>query len=291
MQSMTGYGRGEVQDEQLQLTIEMRSVNHRYLDLSLRYPRMYAPLESRMKQLMGDYFTRGRIEVTIAHQALGASDRAVVVDQELAQQYHRALNQLQETLRLPGTVDLGLLLTLREILKVEEVETDAEVIWELMHQGIVQASEALQQMRMQEGTFLADDLEHRLELVSRHVEAIRQRVPLVVAAYRQRLEERVAELFQAYELDPDRLHQETILLAERTDVAEELTRLEAHLQAMGQLLEAEGSIGRKVDFLLQEINREVNTIASKSSDAEISQVVVEIKSELERMREQIQNVE
>lgn len=159
MQSMTGYGRGEVQDEQLQLTIEMRSVNHRYLDLSLRYPRMYAPLESRMKQLMGDYFTRGRIEVTIAHQALGASDRAVVVDQELAQQYHRALNQLQETLRLPGTVDLGLLLTLREILKVEEVETDAEVIWELMHQGIVQASEALQQMRMQEGAFLADDLD------------------------------------------------------------------------------------------------------------------------------------
>ncbi len=288
---MTGYGRSEVQDEQLQLTIEMRSVNHRYLDLALRYPRPYAPLETRMKQLMGDYFMRGRIEVTIAQQALGASDRAVAVDQALAQQYHRALNQLQETLRLPGTVDLGLLLTLREILKVEETEADAEAVWELMRQGIAQASEALQQMRMQEGAFLGDDLRHRLQLIGRYVETIRQRVPLVVTAYRQRLEERVAELLQAHELDPDRLYQETILLAERTDVAEELTRLEAHLQAMVQLLEAEGSIGRKTEFLLQEINREVNTIASKSNDAEISQVVVEIKSELERMREQIQNVE
>ncbi len=288
---MTGYGRSEVQEEQLQLTIEMRSVNHRYLDLSLRYPRPYAPLESRMKQLMGNYFTRGRIEVTIAQQALGASDRAVAVDEALAQQYHRALHQLQETLRLPGTVDLSQLLTLRDILKVEEVEAEVEAVWELMREGIVQASEALQQMRMQEGAFLADDLNQRLALIGRHVETIRQRVPLVLTAYRQRLEERVAELFQAHDLDPDRLHQETILLAERTDVAEELTRLEAHLQAMAQLLETEGAIGRKIDFLLQEINREVNTIASKSNDAEISQVVVEVKSELERMREQIQNVE
>lgn len=291
MQSMTGYGRSEVQDEQLHFTIEMRSVNHRYLDISLRYPRLYAPLESRMKQLMGGYFTRGRIEVTVAQQTLGVSDRAVRLDHVLAQQYHRALNQLQEALRLPGTVDLNMLLTLREILQIEDVEADIEDVWKLMQAGFEQASEALQDMRLQEGAFLADDLHNRLQLIGRHVETIRQRVPLVVVAYRERLEERIAELFQAHDLDPDRLHQEAILLAERTDVAEELTRLQAHLQAMTAMLEAEGSIGRKIEFLLQEINREVNTIASKSSDAAISQVVVEIKSELERMREQIQNVE
>ncbi|ETW98838.1 MAG: hypothetical protein ETSY1_17205 [Candidatus Entotheonella factor] len=291
MQSMTGYGRSEVQDEQFRFTIEMRSVNHRYLDISLRYPRVYTPLETRMKQLMGGYFTRGRIEVTVAQQTLGASDRAVTLDQALAQQYHRALNQLQEALRLPGTVDLNMLLTMREILKIEEVETDIEDVWQLMQTGFEQASEALQHMRLQEGAFLAEDLRTRLQLIGRHVEAIRQRVPLVVTAYRGRLEERIAELFDTHQLDPDRLHQETILLAERTDVAEELTRLEAHLQAMTELLGTEGAIGRKIEFLLQEINREVNTIASKSSDAEISQVVVEIKSELERMREQIQNVE
>jgi uncharacterized protein (TIGR00255 family) len=288
---MTGYGRSEVEDERLRFTIEMRSVNHRYLDISLRYPRPYAPLETRMKQLMGGYFTRGRIEVTVAQQAMSASDRAVKLDQALAQQYHRALNQLQEVLRLPGTVDLNTLLTLREILKIEDVETDIEDVWKLLQAGFEQASEALQQMRLQEGAFLADDLRSRLQLIGRHVETIRQRVPLVVTAYRERLEERIAEIFQTHDLDPDRLHQEAILLAERTDVAEELTRLEAHRRAMTELLEAEGAIGRKIEFLLQEINREVNTIASKSSDAAISQVVVEIKSELERMREQIQNVE
>jgi uncharacterized protein (TIGR00255 family) len=291
MQSMTGYSRSEVQDEQLHFTIEMRSVNHRYLDISLRYPRFYAPLETRMKQLMGGYFTRGRIEVTIAQQALEASDRVVTLDRALAQQYHRALTQLQEVLRLPGTVDLNLLLTLRDILKIEEVEADIEDVWKLMQAGLEQASEALQHMRLQEGAFLAEDLHHRLQLIGRHIETIRHRVPLVVTAYRERLEERIAELFQLHSLDPERLHQEAILLAERTDVAEELTRLEAHSQAMTALLEAEGAIGRKIEFLLQEMNREVNTIASKSSDAEISQVVVEIKSELERMREQIQNVE
>jgi uncharacterized protein (TIGR00255 family) len=244
-----------------------------------------------MKQLMGEYFTRGRIEVTIAQQALEASNRAVTLDHALAQQYHRALNQLQEALRLPGTVDLNMLLTLREILKIEEVEADIEEAWKLMQTGFERASQALQQMRLQEGAFLAADLRHRLQLVGCHIGTIRQRVPLVVTSYRERLEGRLAELFQSHDFDPDRLHQEAILLAERTDIAEELTRLEAHLQAMTTLLEAEGSIGRKIEFLLQEINREVNTIASKSNDAEISQVVVEIKSELERMREQIQNVE
>ena len=288
---MTGYSRSEVQDEQLHFTIEMRSVNHRYLDISLRYPRFYAALESRMKQLMGEYFTRGRIEVTIAQQTLEVSNRAVTLDHALAQQYHRALNQLQEALRLPGTVDLNMLLTLREILKIEEVEADIEDAWKLMQTGFEQASQALQQMRLQEGAFLAADLRRRLQLIGCHIGTIRQRVPLVVTAYRERLEGRLAELFQSHDFDPDRLHQEAILLAERTDVAEELTRLEAHLQAMTTLLEAEGAIGRKIEFLLQEINREVNTIASKSNDAEISQVVVEIKSELERMREQIQNVE
>ena len=291
MQSMTGFGRSEVQDEKLQFTIEMRSVNHRYLDISLRYPRGYAALETRMKQLIGGYFTRGRIEVTVAQQTLAASDRAVTLDHALAQQYHRALNQLQETLRLPGTVDLNMLLTLREILKIDEVETDIEDVWKLMQAAFEQASEALQRMRLQEGAFLADDLRQRLELIGRHVNAVRQRAPLVATAYRERLEERIAEIFDVHQFDPDRLHQEAILLAERADVAEELTRLDAHLQAMSELLEAEGAIGRKIEFLLQEVNREVNTIGSKSNDAEISRMVVEMKSELERMREQIQNVE
>jgi uncharacterized protein (TIGR00255 family) len=198
---------------------------------------------------------------------------------------------LQEALRLPGTIDLGLLLTQREIVKIEEVDTDAESVWVLLSQGMEQALQALREMRCQEGAMLREDLQTRLQTVSAYVDGIRQRVPLVLEGYLQRLEERVAELFQNYEFDPDRLHQEAVLFAERSDVAEELTRLESHLQALTRLLELPEAIGRKSEFLLQEVNREVNTIASKSNDAQISQDVVEIKSELERMREQIQNVE
>ena len=146
-------------------------------------------------------------------------------------------------------------------------------------------------MRLQEGAFLEQDLRQRLETIGAIVEAIRQRVPQVVTQYRERLEQRVQEVFEQYALDPDRLHQETILLAERTDVAEELTRLEAHLQAFDRLLSAPEVIGRKSEFLVQEINREVNTIASKSNDAIISQQVIDVKSEIERIREQVQNIE
>jgi uncharacterized protein (TIGR00255 family) len=288
---MTGYGRCEISDDQFHFTVEMRSVNHRYLDIVLRYPRIYAPLEARMKQLVSTYFTRGRIEVAIVQQTLGAGQREIQLDQDLAQQYYQGLQQLQEALRLPGTVDLGLLLTQRDILKIEEVDTDAESVWGLLSQGMEQASQALRQMRGQEGAMLGEDLQTRLQTVRRYVDGIRQRVPLVLEGYLQRLEERMAELFQTYALDPDRLSQEAVLFAERSDVAEELTRLESHLQALTRLFELPDAIGRKGEFLLQEVNREVNTIASKSNDAQISQDVVEIKSELERMREQIQNVE
>lgn len=291
MQSMTGYGRSEVHNGHLSFSVEARSVNHRYLDVVVRYPRLYAPLEARMKQLVGTYFARGRIDITIVQQSNGDSGRALSLDHTLAQQYYQALQQLQEALHLPGTIDLGLILSLREILRVNEADEDAENAWVCLAQGLEDALQALKHMRLQEGAVLGDDLQERMQIIARHVDAIRQQVPLVVTAYRQRLEQRVQELFQQFALDPDRVNQEAILLAERTDVTEELTRLESHMQAFTRLLSASEAIGRKGEFLVQEINREVNTIASKSNDAMISQYVVEIKSELERIREQIQNVE
>jgi uncharacterized protein (TIGR00255 family) len=291
MQSMTGYGRSEVQHEHLRLTIEARSVNHRYLDIAVRAPRLYAPLETRIKQLVGTYLTRGHIDITVAQQTGSSGERALVLDQTLAQQYYRALQQLQETLHLPGTIDLGLILSLRELLKVEEASEDLERVWACMAQGLEEALQALQRMRQQEGAVLCQDLQERVQQIARYVEAIRQRVPLVVVEYQQRLEQRVKELFQQFALEPERLSQEAILFAERTDIAEELTRLESHMQAFTRLLSETGAVGRKGEFLVQEMHREVNTIAAKSNDATISQYVIDIKSELERMREQIQNVE
>jgi uncharacterized protein (TIGR00255 family) len=288
---MTGYGRSEVQNAQLQLTVEARSVNHRYLDVALRYPRLYTPLETRMKRLVSQHFARGRIDITIAVQSGSAERRSLSLDYALAQQYYNAIQQLQKTLQLPGTIDLSTMLSLRDILTVEEASTDVDEVWELIATGLEDALQALKRMRLQEGEFLGHDLQERLQAIMHHVDAIRQRVPLVVTEYRQRLEQRVQELFQQFALDAERVSQEAILFAERADVTEELTRLEAHMHAFAGMLLSPEAVGRKIEFLLQEMHREVNTIASKSNDADISQRVVEIKSELERMREQIQNVE
>jgi uncharacterized protein (TIGR00255 family) len=291
MQSMTGYGRSEVRHAHFALTVEARSVNHRYLDISLRYPRLYAPLEARMKQRVSAYFTRGHIDITLVQQESSDTRQALLLDHTLAQQYYDALQRLQESLHLPGTIDLSLMAGLRDVFKVEESAADVESDWDLIAQGLDAALQALQSMRRQEGEALSRDFHLRLQAMVQQIRSIRQRVPQVVVEYRQRLEQRVKELFAQFELDPNRVAQEAILFAERADITEELTRLEAHMQAFTRLLSSSEAVGRKIEFLVQEMHREVNTIGSKSNDTAISHSVIELKSELERMREQIQNIE
>jgi uncharacterized protein (TIGR00255 family) len=291
MQSMTGYGRSEVRHAHFALTVEARSVNHRYLDIALRYPRLYAPLEARMKQRVSAYFTRGRIDITLVQQESPEGRRALSLDHTLAQQYYDALLCLQESLHLPGTIDLSMMASLRDMFKVEEASADAESDWDIIAQGLDAALQALHHMRQQEGEALSRDFHMRLQAMAQQLQLIRQRVPQVVVEYRQRLEQRVKDLFAQFELDPNRVAQEAILFAERADVTEELTRLEAHIQACTPLMASSQAVGRKIEFLVQEMHREVNTIGSKSNDTAISHSVVELKSELERMREQIQNIE
>ena len=292
MQSMTGYGRSDVHDDRLALTIEARSVNHRYLDIAWHYPRVYAPLEARMKQLVSQHFTRGRIDIRITPGDNGHASRTVTPDYALAQQYYEALRELQYRLGVPGTVDMNLLLGLRDVLKVgETIPADVEADWPLVAEGLAAALGALKAMRLQEGAFLREDLDARMQAVAQQAALIRQRLPQVVIDYRQRLEQRVKEWFDRVELDAARLAQEAVVFAERGDITEELTRLQAHLQALQALLASGEAVGRKVDFLVQEMRRETETIAAKANDLTISQCVVEIKSELERCREQIQNIE
>jgi uncharacterized protein (TIGR00255 family) len=291
MQSMTGYGRSEVRHAHLALTVEARSVNHRYLDIALRYPRIYAPLEARMKQCVSAYFTRGRIDITLVLQESATTGRALSLDHTLAQQYYDALQRLQESLGLPGIIDLNLIASLRDVFKVEEASADVENAWDIIAQGLDTALQALQVMRRQEGEALSRDFRQRLQAMAQQSQSIRQRVPQVVVEYQQRLEQRVKELFAQVELDPNRVAQEAILFAERSDITEELTRLDAHMQACVRLLSSSEAVGRRIEFLVQEMHREVNTIGSKSNDTAIAHSVVELKSEIERMREQIQNIE
>ena len=292
MQSMTGYGRSDVHDDRLALTIEARSVNHRHLDIAWHYPRIYAPLEARMKQVVSQHFARGRIDIRITPGENGHAARTVTPDYALAQQYYEALRELQYRLGVPGTVDMGLLMGLRDVLRVSEsVPADVEADWPLLADGLAAALGALKAMRLQEGAFLREDLGARMQTVAQQVALIRQRLPQVVTDVQQRLEQRVKEWFERIDLDASRLAQEAVVFAERSDVTEELTRLEAHLQAMQALLASGAAVGRKVDFLVQEMRRETETIAAKANDLTISHCVVEIKSELERCREQIQNIE
>jgi uncharacterized protein (TIGR00255 family) len=288
---MTGYGRSEVRHAHLALTVEARSVNHRYLDVAIRSPRLYAPLEARMKQRVGSYCTRGHVDITLTQQESSGTRRALSLDHTLAQQYYEALQGLQTSLRLPGAIDLHMIANLRDVFRVEEPSPDADQDWELIAQGLDTALQALKQMRQQEGEVLSRDFQQRLQVMARHIESIRQRVPQVVVEYRQRLEQRVKDLFAQFELDPTRVAQEAILFAERADITEELTRLEAHMHACTRLLSASEAVGRKIEFLVQEMHREINTIGSKSNDTAIAHSVIELKSELERMREQIQNIE
>ena len=291
MQSMTGYGRSEVRHAHLALTVEARSVNHRYLDIALRYPRIYAPLEARMKQRVSAHFTRGHIDITLVQQESADTRRTLVLDHTLAQQYYDALQRLQESLGLSSTIDLSLIASLRDVFRVEEASADVENDWDIIAQGLDAALQALQTMRRQEGEVLSHDFHLRLQAMAQQSQSIRQRVPQVVVEYQQRLEQRVKELFAQFELDPNRVAQEAILFAERSDITEELTRLEAHMQACARLLSSSEAVGRKIEFLVQEMHREVNTIGSKSNDTAVAHSVVELKSELERMREQIQNIE
>ena len=292
MQSMTGYGRSDVHDDRLALTVEARSVNHRYLDIAWHYPRIFTPLETRMKQLVGEHFSRGRIDIRITPNENAYAARVVTPDYALAQQYYEALRELQYRLGVPGTVDMSLLMGLRDVLKIgESGPSDVEADWPLIAEGLAAALEALKAMRLQEGAFLCADLGARMQAVAQQVALIQQRLPQVVTDYQQRLEQRVKEWFGRVDLDATRLAQEAVVFAERGDITEELTRLEAHLQATQTLLASGEAVGRKVDFLVQEMRREIETIAAKSNDLTISHCVVEIKSELERCREQIQNIE
>ena len=292
MQSMTGYGRSDVHDDRLALTIEAKSVNHRYLDVAWHYPRTYAPLEARMKQLVSQHFARGRIDIRITLGENGDTSRTVTPDFALAQQYYDALRELQHRLGAPGTVDMSLLMGLRDVLKVSEnAPADVEADWPLIAEGLAAALAALKAMRLQEGAFLRGDLSARMQAVAQQVALIRQRLPQMLTDYLQRLEQRLKEWFERVALDAARLAQEAVLFAERGDVTEELTRLEAHLQATQTLLASGQTVGRRVDFLVQEMRREIETIAAKANDLTISHCVVEIKSELERCREQIQNIE
>jgi len=288
---MTGFGRGEGETTLGKMVVESRSVNHRYSDINIKLPRRLSLFESRIKEIIRVQVSRGRIDVTLRLDSLGEEKVQLTVDLELAEQYYRVLRDLKERLQLKDEITLSLLAGAKDLITAKEELGEIEPYWQEILPVLRQSLKNMDDMKRIEGESLTKDLQQRLKTITEQLQMIKQQFPLRLKAFFNRLQDRLRSLLEGMATDPLRFQQEIAFLAERSDITEEIVRAESHLDQFRSLLEGNDPVGRKMDFLLQEIHREVNTVSAKANDAEISQRVVEIKSELEKIREQVQNVE
>jgi uncharacterized protein (TIGR00255 family) len=290
---MTGFGAGRGAARGEEIEVEIRSVNHKFVEVKVRLPRELAALELEIAKSVKERLARGGVEVTVRRTAAGGAGGALAprVDAALAESYLRAFQDLKARLGLPGEIGLAEVLAADGVVRLDERAADLDAARAALQEALSLALEALLAMRAREGEALARDLEGRLATVEGLVARVMEASPRAVEQHRARLAERIAELARGVALDPARLAQEVALFADRTDVAEETTRLRSHVAQVRALLVAGEPAGRKLDFLVQEMHREANTIGSKSQSAEISPLVVALKADIERMREQVQNVE
>ena len=291
LKSMTGFGRSEGNTTLGKVYVETRSINHRYSDINLKLPKRLTPFELRIKEMIKSDVSRGRIDVSLKLDSTGEGKVELDVDFDVAEQYYRALHAMKEKFNLSGEITVQVMAGAKELITAKEEQEDVEPYWQEIAPIVKQSLSAMDAMKRSEGEVLTKDIQKRLEHIRQEIAEIKQRFPLSLETYRDRLREKLQSLLGGLDVDPARFQQEIAFLAERTDITEEIVRAESHLGQFAVLLNGQEPVGRKLDFLLQEIHREVNTISSKANDSESSQRVVEIKSELERIREQVQNIE
>lgn len=291
VRSMTGFGRGEASSDFGRIVVEMKAVNHRFSEVVFRMPRQFSALEEPARKLILARVARGRVDVFVSWEA-AAKARGVSVDKELAIAYYNALSALGEEIGSKTELSLDTLAKLPDVIKVEEGQVTAEDLWPTFEAATVAAVDNLIAMREREGATLAQDLLARIAHIEEVGSAVAQRAPGVVEEYRSRLAKRLDDLLgQSNVVDPQRLAQEVAVFADRSDITEEIQRLGSHISQFRAALAGSDAVGRKLDFLVQEIGREINTIGSKANDATITNHVVDAKSELEKVREQVQNIE
>jgi uncharacterized protein (TIGR00255 family) len=290
---MTGYGRAEAILNGQKLTVEIKSLNHRFLEVSLRLPSSLSTLEMEIKKKIGEPLHRGKIDVTIRVDTQGGAENShyLSLNLPLARNYFELLTQLKQALNLQDDIGLEMIAGQRDVFLQVEPSQDSAVLWQELEKLLDEALAGMIGMRRREGEILSRDVLARLDLMAQLLGGIEAKAPLVVLEYQRRLTDRIRDLTSGLGIDESRLNQEVAIFAEKSDITEEIVRFRSHIGQFLEMLDAEEAIGRKVDFLIQEMNREINTIGSKSSNADISKQVIEIKSELAKLREQVQNLE
>lgn len=288
--SMTGFGRGKMEVGQFGVTVEIKTVNHRFCEFHIRMPNQLLKIEANLKKNLATHIKRGRVEVYVTLEGQAAVNRGVHIDWEVLDQFFRYITEIKDRYSLTGEVTLQELVSRQELIQIEEKEAANEELETLVLQAVALAKKELLQMRLLEGKALETDVKANIQLLQERAHKVRQLAPIVVDQYRDRLTKKMAD-FVSGQLDETRILTEVAVFADKADINEELTRLESHIEQFFKILLLQEPIGRKLDFLLQEMNREINTIGSKANDSKIAMEVVEMKSLLEKVKEQVQNIE
>lgn len=288
---MTGFGRCEVTEGERKITVEMKSVNHRYLDVSMKMPKKLNFFESSIRAELKKYAERGKVDIFIAYEDFTESNVCVKYNKQLAEEYMQHLNQMAKDFHMENDVRISSLSRYPEILTMEEQTMDEDMLWSLIQKALQGAAEGFVEARIKEGENLKNDLIAKLDGMLENVAFITERSPIIVEEYKKNLRTKINDLLEDTQIDENRLAMEVTIFADKVCVDEELVRLNSHIAATRAALLQGGSIGRKLDFIAQEMNREANTILSKTSDLEISDRAIELKTDIEKVREQIQNIE
>lgn len=291
IKSMTGYGRNQQVIDGREIVVEIKSVNHRYFEFSARVPRAYSYLEEKLKSLLQGSISRGKVDVGVTIFNVEGKDALIEVNKSIAQGYISALRKANEELELKDDITLSKLMRLPDIFNVTKTEEDEEAVWNDVKIVAEEALKNFVSMRITEGNKMTEDISSRLGYIESLVESVEKRSPEITRLYRERLYNRLKEILEDKNVDEQRILTEAAVFSEKTAVDEETVRLKSHIHQFRTLLESKEPVGRKLDFLIQEFNRESNTIGSKAQDIEVTRTVVELKSEIEKIREQIQNIE
>jgi len=291
IKSMTGYGGAKGTSEKLELSVELKSVNSRYLDLTIKIPRVYISLEEQLKALVSKYISRGKVDVFVSIDSSNADDVEIRLNRPLAEGYIAILRSMTKEYDLSGDIRAMDLTRFSDVLRAEKKETDTDQLGADISILLESALKEFNDMRLREGEKLHCDISERLDQIEKLSEIVEEISPKSVAEYRKKLELRMQEILQSTDIDESRILAEAAIFADRVAINEELVRLRSHISGLREMLASDEPIGRKIDFLVQEFNREANTIGSKGNDAQMARVVVDMKAEIEKIREQAQNIE